>query len=246
MTVNEYVKKWCDEDYDVRKEEFYVENAYYVAKREWSISGFKHGIFAIIVSVIFSFFTSTTTTDIFLNSLLYLGILTVCFWFYGIRNYDANSVETSVAIYVLMLILLLFTKNKVPEFLLYIFTVVSFVLFVYLSIYKPIRFIGIKKKMKQRILEEETEEENNSKDSYAKWQHAYKAYRYGLPEGHVESSNPLLDKARSLFEGYTNTKQMLKTRYRALAKEYHPDLGGDAETFRCIIEVYEQLNKQIV
>lgn len=35
----------------------------------------------------------------------------------------------------------------------------------------------------------------------------------------------------------------IKQRFRALAKRYHPDAGGDAEQFMALMKVYEQLTE---
>ncbi|PTY36485.1 hypothetical protein BGP77_04075 [Saccharospirillum sp. MSK14-1] len=39
-------------------------------------------------------------------------------------------------------------------------------------------------------------------------------------------------------------QKAIRTRYRQLANEHHPDKGGDPETFRRIREAYEQLSKK--
>ena len=36
MTINGYAKRWCEEDYDIKKEAFHIDNAYYIAKRQWA------------------------------------------------------------------------------------------------------------------------------------------------------------------------------------------------------------------
>jgi DnaJ-class molecular chaperone len=41
------------------------------------------------------------------------------------------------------------------------------------------------------------------------------------------------------------TKDMLKNRYRQLAKQYHPDNGGDEHMFQCVSEVYDELQSKI-
>lgn len=42
------------------------------------------------------------------------------------------------------------------------------------------------------------------------------------------------------------TPQQIKRRYRALAKKYHPDLGGDSQQMQRIIAAYEYLMKEQV
>lgn len=34
----------------------------------------------------------------------------------------------------------------------------------------------------------------------------------------------------------------IKSRFRSLAKEHHPDCGGDEEAFICLIETYRKLS----
>jgi hypothetical protein len=36
----------------------------------------------------------------------------------------------------------------------------------------------------------------------------------------------------------------IKTRFREMAKKYHPDMGGDSEKFIALMGVYEQLTKR--
>ena len=42
----------------------------------------------------------------------------------------------------------------------------------------------------------------------------------------------------------TSTPQQIKRRYRALAKRYHPDCGGDQQQMQRIIAAYEFLMKE--
>jgi hypothetical protein len=244
MTINIYVKKWCDEEYDVRKEDFYVENAHYITDRCWALGGLKHGTIALFVSFAIAIFSATNSTiDIISNALVNLGILTTCFWLFGIRQYNANSPETSFMLYLMTAVMLFVGKNKAPISIQYVSAVASCILFVYLSIVRPIKFIPMHRRMKKRMVAEEKEEEEASAQSYSQWEHSYKAFRYGLPESEQQTveSDPEMIKARQLFEGYQQDKQMLKTRYRQLAKQYHPDKGGDTKLFQCIITVYEEL-----
>lgn len=241
MTVNNYVKQWCDEDYDVNKEDFYVSNAYYIADREWAVSAFKHGIFALLVAVGTVLFSNNP--NVFNNIIMAisnLGILTICFWFYGIRNYNANSIETSVGIYVMVAILLFITRAKLPTFCNVIFSIASIPFYIYLTFVMPCKFLKIARIMKKKIIADEQEEEETSKQSYHQWTNSYNASRYGLPSSDEQQSQQMLQ-ARQLFDGYATNKQMLKTRYRQLAKQYHPDKGGNTVLFQCIVAVYEEL-----
>lgn len=40
------------------------------------------------------------------------------------------------------------------------------------------------------------------------------------------------------------TPQQIKQRYRALAKKYHPDVGGDAQRMQRLVAAYEFLMKE--
>lgn len=41
----------------------------------------------------------------------------------------------------------------------------------------------------------------------------------------------------------TATRQQIKQRYRKLAKQYHPDLGGDPQRMQRLVAAYELLMK---
>jgi hypothetical protein len=249
MTVNEYVKRWCDEEYDVRKEDFFVTNAYYVADREKAVGGLKHGVIVAIIAIVVYFlhFGESITADLFI-ALEVMGVLTVAFWFYAAQEYDANNWETSKSLAVMIATFLLWTGSRVGETVRAIFAILALTLYVKMTFVNFVRFVMSSCKMKQRLKEEEAEEEEQDKQAHAKWEGTYKAYRYGLPnsEVEVEADDPIKVEARALFNGYTDNKQMLKTRYRQLAKQYHPDKGGDTKLFQCIIETYEEFGKILV
>jgi hypothetical protein len=243
MTINGYAKQWCEEDYDIRKEEFYIENAYYVADREWAINGFKHGLMAIVVAIATFMLSNSASFWIrAIDAFVVLGILTISFGIYGLRNYNANSIETGLPMYVMVAILLFLTKARSTETCCTLFAFASFPLYLFITFINPIKFLFTANKMKQRIIDAERDEDNDDKQSYARWENGYKAYRYGLPECETEKGDPVMDSARQMFDGYKDNKQMLKTRYRQLAKQYHPDKGGDTKLFQCIIAAYEEFN----
>lgn len=248
MTVNGYVKNWCDEEYDVRKEDFFVENAYYTADREWAISGFKHGLFALAIGVVTILLGNGGLFINLVSAFANIGILTVCFWFYAIRNYDANSMETSVGFYIMLAVLLFLTKNRIGPILQLLLSIPLMALYAYFTFIKPLKFVKTAKRMKKLVEEMEEEEDRRAKQNYTQWEGGYKAFRYGLPESEqtAEKGDPDMIKARTLFDGYCNDKQMLKTRYRQLAKQYHPDKGGDTKLFQCIIAVYEEIGKTFI
>lgn len=246
MTINDYVKRWCDEDYDVRKEDFYVENAYYVAEREWAVSGFKHGLFALVVAAATILTADGSVAESILDAFVNIGIMAVCFFLFGIRDYGANDVGTSLGIYIMTAILLFATKPRVSDLIQIAFAIPAFAVYVYLSFVRPAKFLKMHKKMKQRIIQEEQEEEEADRAAHESWERSYKAYRYGLPEAEAaEKGDPMMKEARALFENYSENKQMLKSRYRQLMKEHHPDRGGNERLCQCIIAVYEELNQKV-
>ena len=100
--------------------------------------------------------------------------------------------------------------------------------------------------MKEKVEKMEAEEEEAAKAQYSQWKRGYDSYRYGLPECETVNSDPMMDEARKLFEGFMTDKQVLKSRYRQLAKQHHPDRGGDERLMQCIIAVYEELNNSFV
>ena len=61
MTINEYIKRWCEEDYDVKYEDFYVENAKWTIEKEWYYGGIGNGILSILICGAFAFFNHQKT-----------------------------------------------------------------------------------------------------------------------------------------------------------------------------------------
>lgn len=63
----------------------------------------------------------------------------------------------------------------------------------------------------------------------------------------VNPARPLLQRQQALAVlGLPSnaTPQQIKRRYRALAKRYHPDRGGDQQQMQRIIAAYEFLTKE--
>ena len=54
-----------------------------------------------------------------------------------------------------------------------------------------------------------------------------------------------MDTARFLFDGFSSDLSTLKSRYRELAKQYHPDSGGSNGLMQCINHVYDELCDQL-
>jgi len=70
-----------------------------------------------------------------------------------------------------------------------------------------------------------------------------------LWENSVNPARPLLERQQALkVLGLppNATPQQIKRRYRALAKRYHPDRGGDQKQMQRIIAAYELLMKDQV
>jgi hypothetical protein len=247
MTINEYVKKWCDEDYDIRKEDFFIKNAYYVAQREWGVGGLKHGIAALIIAGLLSFvinaseIISYNILEFFVN----LGIFTACFYLYAVKEYDENDTGVSIVSYIMLAVLLFIAKGKVNDTIKVLYSIIMFLMYIYVSVVNPIRLLFIKKAIKEDMLREEGEEYKNAQQNYSSWENEYKAHRYGLPQAEMSRDDPIMIEARKLFDGYKESKQMLKTRYRQLAKQYHPDKGGDTKLFQYIVSVYEEESEKM-
>lgn len=99
--------------------------------------------------------------------------------------------------------------------------------------------------MKKRMEEMAAEDDEKAQQAHARWESQYKSYRYGIPESTTATNDPMMEEARKLFVGFTENMHMLKTRYRQMAKQYHPDVGGDTKMFQCIVSVYEELCQQL-
>ncbi len=74
--------------------------------------------------------------------------------------------------------------------------------------------------------------------------------RFGAKAFWYSSTNParpLIQRQQALAVlglGPNATPQQIKRRYRALAKRYHPDRGGDLKQMQRIIAAYEVLMKE--
>ena len=245
MVINEYVKRWCDEDYDVRHEDFFVENAYYVSEKEWAIHGFRHGLVGGIIALAVLFFARAQFLSALSLAISILGIFTACFYIFAMKEYDAHSVAGYI-FYGVMATFLVISLFVMPDYVNLLFGIAMLPFYVWSTIIRPIRFMKTKKRMKEKVEKMEAEEEEAAKAQYSQWKRGYDSYRYGLPECETVNSDPMMDEARRLFEGFMTDKQVLKSRYRQLAKQHHPDRGGDERLMQCIIAVYEELNNSFV
>ena len=115
MVINEYVKRWCDEDYDVRHEDFFVENAYYVSEKEWAIHGFRHGLVGGIIALAVLFFARAQFLSALSLAISILGIFTACFYIFAMKEYDAHSVAGYI-FYGVMATFLVISLFVMPDF----------------------------------------------------------------------------------------------------------------------------------
>lgn len=44
MVIDNYVKRWCYEEYDLKDEEFFIQRAYWTVNRGWNAGAVKHGM----------------------------------------------------------------------------------------------------------------------------------------------------------------------------------------------------------
>lgn len=240
MVIDNYVKRWCYEEYDLKDEDFFVEQSYWMVHEPWNKGAIKHGIITAIISMCYSILTKNPIY----NALVLVAIMTTSFILHGLRKYDANKWNTGVFIYFASLITLLTSRKYIPTSIQWVFAIIGLVVYMYITIVKPIQFSKITKNLKKKLVEMEEREENEDKKFYEQWESDYKAFREGLPMFEASDDDPDMIKARQLFEGFEHDKDALKTRYRTLAKKEHPDNGGNEHMFACIVDVYEELSKK--
>lgn len=241
MVIDNYVKKWCYEEYDLKDEDFFIQQAYWTVHRGWNRGAVIHGIIATIISVIYSFYTAEPLYD----ALFLLSIMTVSFILYGLRKYDSNNWGTGVLVYCVSYVVMVLSRKAIPDIIRWIFIIIGLGAYVYLTFVKPIQFRKVTKELKKKIVEMESREEAEDRQFYEQWESDYKAFREGLPMFETSNDDPDMIKARQLFEGFEHDKDALKTRYRTLAKKEHPDNGGDEHMFACIVDVYEELRSKL-
>ena len=244
MDINKYVKMWCDEDYDVRDEQFFFDNAKYVVYNQWDRAIAWHRIIILIISAITCFLRFDGIVTGLTHGLSMVAVMTVAFWLKSVTEYDENDPDAATKTYVISLIFLWMLKRRLGTIWLSVMAIVGLFLFIKMMIIDKQKYSDFIKQMGKRLDEMAAEEEKREREEFKRWEEDYKSYRYGLPEFETNYSDPMMDQARHMFDGYTEDKQMLKTRYRQLAKQYHPDKGGDTNLFQCIVAVYEELNKQ--
>lgn len=239
MKVNDYHRRWCNEDYKIDKESFLIENAKYIISRTWALGSLKHGLLVIIPACILAGFNSTHS--LLFDFLKILGVLTFSFFMYGCITYNDNDISAGRLFYIVLAFLGYITMDKLKPWEITTFTLLTMLLYIFLTFVLPI-FHKIKYKgFKKRNIDMETEKERRQEESYQRWKKDYENYRYGLPDPNSKDENPLISMVREWFSGYDTDLKALKTRYRTLAKQHHPDESGEEETFKAIRYVYEEL-----
>ena len=245
MIINKHVKDWYMENYDTKEEKFYIENAKWLINNAWITGCKKHGMACAIIAGIYGFFNAGKETLLF-DVMLLVSALTIAFFFYAIREYDANDSGCSVIMYVCVLLLLFFTKSRIPEILLWPFGIFGMGLYFYLTFIKQMKLRKEQRDLEYSMQHMDEKEEKADKERYERWEEEYKSYRYGLPHFDIPTNDPRMREAKKLFEGYIDSKETLKNRYRVLVKQYHPDNGGDSQMFQCISEVFEKIIESLL
>lgn len=244
MRINNYVKRWCYEEYDIRDEDFFLKEAYWGANENWFKGTLIHGALTLALVVAHIIFAEKDSGFI-LNAMLLITVLTASFLSFAIRKYDANEWDSCWIDSIITFIVLVFGLQYLPSTILWILGIVGTAAYIYFTFIRSIHFMGVKLDLKKMIKDVEAREEEEDKAFYEQWEADYKAYRQGLPVFEETEKDPYMEKVRALFEGYTDSKEALKARYRTLAKKEHPDNGGDAKMFQCIVDVYEELRNKM-
>ena len=242
MNVNVYVEKWCHTEYDPTQEDFYVANARYVVNRGWLRGTFVNIAVSIVASLVFFAITHSVFAIGYAA-----GVFTIAYILYGLNNYWFDNIFRAVLGYVFTLIFLIWTWFKLPVALQIIFSIIGILLFISSSFYL------LKRTFKERAafnkLSDEQEDYFNKKDTeeFYEWKNEFYShfdwYESETNNNYVNEydspPDPLVQKAKELFEGSLTSYTALKKRYRQLAKKYHPDVGGDEELFKRIVAFYE-------
>ena len=229
MTINRYTEAWCYEQYTHDREEFFVDNAYYVLDREWNDICRKVMIFAPLAYIV----TQTLGVQMALG---FAAVVVFTYFMYGVRKIDANDVDMKHPSLILAGFLI-WSLFKLPDILIQIFIGVNIALYIYMVFFKTANYKKNRKRVEQNIDEEDYREEEEAKRYYSSWKEH--ADEEPTPEPKVDKTDPLEIEAEKLFYGYTDNKDILKTRYRQLAKTHHPDHGGNEELFKRINNLYE-------
>ena len=168
MIINLYAKDWVEENYNIKNEHLYMENARWLVEEPWYRNGIRTGCIYVGICLIYAFFNSTNPTVIF-DTLMLLAALTMANFFYMIREYDANDSTCSVIMYVATLIFLYLIKPHVGVAGQLAFVIVGIILFIILMLIVPVSMIKRKKQMEQIMKELDVLQEESDKQSYEKF-----------------------------------------------------------------------------
>lgn len=230
MTINRYTEAWCYEKYTPDRESFFVDNAYYVLDREWNSICNKVMVFAPLACMVMQTLGLQT-------ALGFAAVVVFTYFMYGVRKIDANDVDMKHPS-LWLAGFLCWSLFKLPDIVIQIFIGINIVLYIYMAFFKTAHYKKNRKRVEQHIDEEDYREEEETKKYYSSW----KKNSYSEPvdeQPQVNNADPLELEAEKMFYGYTDNKDILKTRYRQLAKIHHPDHGGNEELFKRINNFYE-------
>lgn len=243
MNINAFTKRWCSEYYDPAKEEFYIDQAESEIMTQWADLGKRHrrlAFFAAFITLIGEM--DKVSYGLILSPMTAFIMIAIACWIYGLRYINANQQGTGVLFYVGYLISMMAMFDVIPDIVKLAIVVIGFPIMVKIF-YRNLRIAKkLRKKIEREVEAEEKAEAEREKEEYRQWQRAYKAQKFNVPESNYDDT---MDKAVAMFNGYTDDIKTLKKRYRTLAKEHHPDHGGDARMFQCIHDVYENYAKQM-
>lgn len=233
MTYNHYASNWVNDDYDFNNETFYVENARDLIRRPW-MKGAIHGGIAIA-----AFIAVMLLGGPFLTAALLVSAMQIGFLLFAVLCYFHNDIKTSKRAYIASLVVFFFGAYHHPAAMIPI-CVVGAVLFVIFAIIVPINVYQAHKKF-EAIPDDGPHWESDA-DEFEAWKRQFfnqDAYQESAEPSYMPDPNEEL--AAELFSDYGTTFAELKKRYRKLAKEYHPDHGGEEEVFKAIVRKYEIL-----
>lgn len=266
MRVNEYYKKWCNEDYPIGKEKYMIKNAKYVFSRAWAKASLIHGIAILLPATLFATWVKDVPgiddilllgnipllrliaiyADIpLLRVFAILGIFTFAFAVCAARSLNDNSPDSNVGFYIVFSILGLIAVPKLKVWEQITFAVLSEVVYIFLTFVLPIYHFKAWRGFSKVDIDMETEKERRQEEAYNNWKKQYNQTNAGIPDQNAQQENPIFAQIREWFEGFTSDPQTLKSRYRNLAKQYHPDQGGDEEMFVSIRYIYEELRDKM-
>ena len=241
MTINDYAKFWCQDNFDMENEHFYIENARDIVRRPW-FGGLWHGLLAVFGYFIWTVFTNSTGT-----AKVLFGAMNVAFLFYAMLKYVYNDSSNATFVYGAAVIFLYNYIKNTAIVIQNLFTFVGVILFVITAIVIPIRVKIKNKRFEEMPIDKHAEAFDSEADEFEAWKRkyydSYTNTEYSSDDT-MESSyipNPYDEQARELFADFGSTYQELKKQYRKLAMKYHPDKGGDEEMFKAIVKEYETI-----